>query len=139
MKRTVIVVLALVAMFLLPNLALADNVEDFGRCYEALSSQDYLRCIQYCSVLADNEDLGEELRSMSLSNRGICYEFESDLRRAMDDHTHALRLFPGNVAAYSNRAFIYVKTGELGKAKVDTAKALELNPNAKVPVFEKFS
>jgi len=123
----------LLLALLLPGMALADAAEDFGRCYQALSNQEYPRCIVYCSVIADNQDLDAQLRSMALSNRGICHEFNSDLRRAMDDQDEAIELYPGNASAYANRAFLHVKTGELGKAKADASKAREMDPSARIP------
>ncbi len=126
-------VVALLVFCMVPTIATAAAAEDYGMCYQALSNQEYQRCIVYCSVIADDKDLDAQLRSMALSNRGICYEFSSDLRRAMEDQTDAIQLYPGNASAYSNRAFLHVKTGELGKAKADVTNALDLNPNCRVP------
>ncbi len=126
-------VVALLVFCMVPTIAAAAAAEDYGMCYQALSNQEYQRCVVYCSVIADNKDLDAQLRSMALSNRGICYEFSSDLRRAMEDQDDAIQLYPGNASAYSNRAFLHVKTGELGKAKADVTTALDLNPNCRVP------
>lgn len=133
MKRMILTLAVLGLMVVLPSFAAADAAEDFGHCFQALSNQEYQRCIVYCSVIADNDDLDAQLRSMATSNRGICHEFNSDLRRAMEDQNEAIMLYPGNDSAYSNRSFLHVKTGEFGKAKADKAKALELNPRSIVP------
>lgn len=132
MKRLMLTT-AFVLAILVPGMAYADAAEDFGRCYQALSNQEYPRCVVYCSVIADNEDLDAQLRSMAYSNRGICHEFNSDLRRAKEDQDDAIMLYPDNASAYANRAFLYVKTGELGKAKADSTKARELDPSARIP------
>lgn len=133
MKRLMLCMAGLMALCLVPAIAAADAAEDFGRCYQALSNQEYPRCIVYCSVIADNEDLDAQLRSMALSNRGICHEFNSDLRRALEDQGNAIELYPGNASAYANRAFLHVKTGELGKSKADASKARELDPTCRIP------
>lgn len=132
MKRLLLITMFMMAL-MVPSLAAADAAEDFGRCYQALSNQEYPRCIVYCSVIADNDDLDAQLRSMAFSNRGICHEFNSDLRRAFEDHNDAIDLYPENASAYANRAFLFVKTGELGRAKADSTKARELDPSARIP------
>lgn len=132
MKRLMLATTLFLAL-LVPSIVQADAAEDFGLCYQALSNQEYPRCIVYCSVIADNEDLDAQLRSMALSNRAICHEFNSDLRRAMEDQNDAIVLYPDNASAYANRAFLHVKTGELGKAKADANKARELDPSARIP------
>ncbi|MBI2570411.1 MAG: tetratricopeptide repeat protein [Candidatus Schekmanbacteria bacterium] len=90
----------------------ASTYELLGKSAEALA--DYDRIIE----------LGGDHRA--LSNRGRLRLAKGDASGAEKDFTEALRRSPDYVFALLNRAYLYQQTGELGRARADAARAVEV-------------
>ena len=78
------------------------------------------------------EHLSEEQhrlhRSVLLYNIGQVYEAMSRYSEAADYYTAAMEMDPNYSEYYNDRGNIYLKSGELEKARLDYLKAIELSP-----------
>jgi len=113
----------------------------YNRCVAYNRQRKYDRALPDCSKAialgpsADDDALnatGQEKltndRSMSdyFAQRGICYHGKHELDRAIADYSEALRLYPSNVTALSNRARVYEQKGDHARAKADRDAARRL-------------
>jgi tetratricopeptide (TPR) repeat protein len=62
------------------------------------------------------------------TQRGVAYHGRNEIDRAITDYGEALRLYPKNVAALTNRARAYDAKGDSARAKADRDAAKRLAP-----------
>ena len=62
-------------------------------------------------------------------NRGNCYLFLEDYKKAIEDYNKAIELNPENADFYSNRGICYLFLEDYEKALEDFNNAIELDPN----------
>ncbi len=66
------------------------------------------------------------------AQRGLFYDKEGDLNRAMADYNKAIGLSPDYYDAYNNRGIIYAKQGAFIQAMADFNKAIEIKPGSSI-------
>lgn len=91
--------------------------EQIGRFDDAIA--DYSRAIE----------LNPNFAGSYYINRGISYGKMGDYCRSLADLDEGVRLSPGNPDGYYNRGIARYQTGNVGGARADFLRALELNPN----------
>ncbi len=62
------------------------------------------------------------------NQRGVVYHGRNEIDRAIADYSEALRLYPRNATALSNRARAYEAKGDSARAKADRDATKRLNP-----------
>jgi tetratricopeptide (TPR) repeat protein len=62
------------------------------------------------------------------NNRGLAFDKQRDLARAISDFTQAIAINPLYTNAHINRGFMYNKQGKFTEAIFDYSKAIEINP-----------
>ncbi len=67
--------------------------------------------------------------SVAFNDRGVAYEKEGDIDKAIADYTEAIELYPRYREALANRAVIYDHKGDRDRAIADYRAALDLNPS----------
>ena len=61
--------------------------------------------------------------------RGELWFEKGEIDKAINDYSEAVRLAPGDVSVYENRAYCYLRRGEFDKAIADCNEAIRLDPN----------
>ncbi len=118
--------------------ALADAEEsvrllpDESESYRA-RGMAYLYCKQYAAAIRDFSRYLSEEDAMGSNParpgavyyfRGLAYEGEGNLRRALADFTKAIRRWPQWSTPYEARGRVYERLGETAKARVDRDEAV---------------
>lgn len=70
-------------------------------------------------------------------NRGVINYLQNDLKSSLQDFTTAIGVNKNFAEAYASRALIFYVTGREDEAKVDSEKALRLNPDLPNLYFKK--
>jgi tetratricopeptide (TPR) repeat protein len=94
----------------------ADEKRD---CFEVL---DYDLRIKACSVVIDSNPND----AIAHYSRGVAYQFQGEVDRAISDFNKAIELNPYHASAYDNRARAYAGKGDYIHAVADVTKASEL-------------
>ena len=66
----------------------------------------------------------------SYYDRGILWQKQGDLTKAIADFTQAIKIDPHDGEAYEGRANVYASKNDLPQAIADYSKALQLNPSS---------
>jgi tetratricopeptide (TPR) repeat protein len=98
-----------------------------GEEVAAYEAGDFDRAIALCNQ-ALAMDIAPAEASIVVMRRGNVYLQKNEVDKAMNDYEQALRLDPGNAAAYVNRALGLERKGEREDALKDLSEALRLNP-----------
>jgi tetratricopeptide (TPR) repeat protein len=92
------------------------------------------RTFQRTSVFQDDlhfySDIIEKYPTVEVAytNRGVIRQDKMNLRGALSDFNHAIKLNPKAYKNYANRAAVYTKLNEYKKAKADYEKSHSLKP-----------
>jgi tetratricopeptide (TPR) repeat protein len=65
---------------------------------------------------------------MAYTDRGVAWSRKSDLDRAINDYTKAIRLDPSDAVAYGNRGIAWFEKGDMENAIRDLTEAIRLDP-----------
>ncbi|MDH4184556.1 MAG: tetratricopeptide repeat protein, partial [Nitrospinota bacterium] len=91
---------------------------------QAFNFGDYDRAI----ILASQAIVNDTDNAALYTFRCRAHMAKKDYATALRDCDHAIRLDPGAVAAYNNRAYIWIERKQLDRAIADANKAMELAP-----------
>lgn len=72
-------------------------------------------------------EVNKELTAWDYIRRGDRAYDEGDFRKALNEYSKAIKLDPGNTAAYNNRGYVYDELEQYEKAIADYTKAIEIN------------
>lgn len=92
-----------------------------------LGNQRHAEAISLLTRLLESSTA--QVRPQLLSLRGLAHQFSGDLRQAVEDFTGALALSPPEPAfLHMQRAQLYIRLGEHGRAVADMEQAGQLEP-----------
>jgi tetratricopeptide (TPR) repeat protein len=83
--------------------------------------------IKACTALI-NRTTDDRVRAGLYNNRGTAFADKGDQKHAFTDYAQAIRLNPGESAAYVNRGDLQFRRGELDRAIEDFDAALRIDP-----------
>lgn len=106
------------AVLVIANPAAAD---DAARCSRETGEAAVAACTR-----AINSSAGRP--SINYTNRGIAYRDKGDTKRAIADHTEAIRRDPAYANAYYNRGNAHSDRGDTDRAIADYTVAIRLDP-----------
>lgn len=86
------------------------------------------QAIAACTKIINSKKETKEDRAWAYSNRGVLYDTNGDLDRALADYNEAIRLDPKFADAYRNRGDIWLYRGAYDRAMSDLDAAIRLNP-----------
>lgn len=134
------ITIALLAVFFIPALTVAGDLEDLTRAIEQ-NPQDvsayikrgnvYRKMKQYDNAIADyTKALSLDSHSTyAYDFRGACYNFKGEYDKALDDLNKAISLSPNFADAYYNRHYAYYKKKMYERAIEDLTKVISLRPD----------
>jgi len=129
--------LALALTLVLPGLALADPVLDYRDGVAAATKGDMDTAIAAFTRIIDTGATIDPKNLASAYNlRGMCHDAKNDMQEALADYSKALEIDPKLAEAYGNRAMVYMKLGEVDKAKEDATAAKRIDRKVRVPKFD---
>lgn len=79
---------------------------------------------------------GDDLRSVCLQNRGLCYQQMEQLEAAARDFSAAVEIAPTSAAPYVNRGGVLYLLGQTSGALADFKRYLELDPDDRLGMHE---
>ena len=68
---------------------------------------------------------------------GVVYHRRGDAERAIRQFTHAIKVSPGSIAAYVNRAEVHISRRDFSSAIGDLSQAIQLSPSRSHPLCRK--
>lgn len=119
---------------------LAGPTEDFHEAQSDIRSGQldkamaaYTRIIEagVAGGVADVKDLAS-----AYNMRGMCHDAKNEAEQALADYTKAIETDAKMAEAYGNRAILYMKLGDVDKAKADATAAKRIDRKVKVPHFD---
>ena len=99
------------------------------RGIEAYQRADLDSALVYYTELIQLDPANRSIVIGAYYNRGLVYEDQGEVERAIDDYTKAIDLNPNYANAYNNRGLVYENKGEVERAIEDFNRAIQLNPN----------
>jgi tetratricopeptide (TPR) repeat protein len=81
--------------------------------------------IYFYIYIADNNSA----TAILYTNRGNDYALKGNIKKALENYAHALKINPNIAGVYSNRGLVFAALGDLNRAILDYNKALEINPD----------
>ena len=103
------------------------RTEDKDVCVNKRNALSTKARIAACTALLSS-DLPKEYMPYAFYNRGVAFQNERDLDRAIADYTDTLRLKPDFAHAFYNRGLVHQTKGDYDRAITDYTEAIRLNP-----------
>ena len=104
------------------------GTRSFWTGYATMNAGDYTKAAQsFDKTIA--LPVGARWRAYALANRGYCFEWLKENKRAMADYSAALRLMPRLTFALQRRGFVKDSLGQPDSAYADYTAALQIDPN----------
>jgi len=129
--------LALALALVLPGAAFADPTQDYNEGMNAATKGDMDTAIAaFTRIIEANPPIEAKNLAVTYNLRGMCHDTKSELQQALDDYNKAIAIDPKLAEAIGNRAFVYMKLGEMDKAKEDATAARRIDRKIKVPDFK---
>jgi len=133
--RLALAALLLTFVFTVP--ALADPDQDYREGMAAASKGQMDTAIASFTRIIEAGSAVEAKNLASAYNlRGMCHDIKEELQLALADYTKAIEIDAKLAEAYGNRAMIYMKLGDVDKAKEDATAARRIDRKVKVPDFK---
>lgn len=122
------------------SLCLAAPADDFREGQAAIRAGQIDKAIEaYTRVITAAAAAGvvdaKDLAS-AYNMRGMCHEVKEESELALADYTKAIEADVKMAEAYGNRAMLYMKLGQVDKAKADATSAKRIDRKVKVPDFQ---
>ena len=117
--------LAVVALAALPMVAAA---EDRDPC----KTQSGELSVAECSRAIDSQQYTGRTLARLHVGRGMAYQAQGDLARAMADFNESMRVDPTYPGAYNNRGVIWYHKRDFNRAIADYDQAIQLDPKYKL-------
>ncbi len=137
MRTLRFVVLTLVVSLALAGVTLANPDQDYREGMTAAGKGDMDGAIAAFSRIIDAGSTVEAKNLASAYNlRGMCFEAKNEQQKALADYSKAVEIDPKSAEALGNRSMLYMKLGEVEKAKEDATAAKRIDRHVKVPDFK---
>ncbi|MDX2201478.1 MAG: CHAT domain-containing tetratricopeptide repeat protein [Hyphomicrobiaceae bacterium] len=118
-------------LLLLTSPAAADDLEDCNK------SQITGHKIGGCSRLIEQKRLSGDNLAAAYYQRGIAYQSQNDVLRAIADFSKAIEVNPRLTSALIARGTLYRNRGDRALAIEDFTKASEVDPTSTTPLFSR--
>ena len=126
LSRLFIATAALVLAFVPSNPAGAQSLQQY---LSLCQSGNIEQVIQGCSTLIKSSRLDRKNKAVAYLTRGNAYARQSELDRAIDDFTKAMRRNSRSLAAYYNRGNAHFAQENFDQAIIDYSQAISLQPD----------
>ena len=108
----------------------------YARSEKAINVEDLTQAIDLClqgledaNLSKAMRDYGRKLLAWTHDKRGLAFDEQGDLQRAMADFDESIRLDPSRWQAVHNRGVSFARQGQYDMAIADFDRTIELNPN----------
>jgi tetratricopeptide (TPR) repeat protein len=139
-RRLLFALAALVVSLAVASIALADPTEDYKEGMAAARAGDMDKAIAAFTRIIEAGASGAALDAKNLASaynlRGMCHDVRNESEQALADYTKAIEADVKMAEAYGNRAMLYMKLGQVDKAKADATAAKRIDRKVKVPDFQ---